>query len=89
MSKVTKTMQKKLAKLAVKPETDIDFSDIPATKETDWQHAIRGQFYKPVKQQLTVRIDADIIAWLKAQGERYQSRLNEILRAAMLKQLKR
>ena len=36
------------------------------------------------KRQLTVRIDTDVLAWLKAQGKGYQSRLNEILRAAMI-----
>ena len=46
--------------------------------------AERGKFYRPLKQQLTVRIDADVVAWLKGQGKGYQSRLNQILRTAML-----
>jgi uncharacterized protein (DUF4415 family) len=49
---------------------------------------VRGRFYKPIKQQLTVRIDADVVEWLKGQGRGYQSRLNEILRSAMLKKLR-
>ena len=65
----------------------IDFSDIPATTAKDWQGAVRGQFYKPIKQQLTVRVDADVVEWLKGQGRGYQSRLNQILRAAMLKNI--
>lgn len=85
MNKVTKALQDELAGLANRSEEDIDFSDIPESKPQDWQGAIRGKFYRPIKQQLTVRIDADILAWLKSQGKGYQSRLNEILRTAMLK----
>ncbi len=84
MTKVPETVRKELAALIVKPEGEIDFSDLPATTRKDWQGAVRGKFYRPVKQQLTVRIDADVLAWLKAQGKGYQSRPNEILRAAMV-----
>ena len=84
MPKVPEALRNELAALAAKPESDIDFSDIPATSEQDWHDAARGQFYRPLKQQLTVRIDADVLAWLKSQGKGYQSRLNEILRSAML-----
>lgn len=89
MSKVPESVRKELAALAAMPENDIDFSDLPATKSSDWQGAVRGQFYRPVKQQLTVRIDADVLAWLKGQGKGYQSRLNEILRSAMLETAQR
>ncbi|MEN9866960.1 MAG: hypothetical protein RL748_2550 [Pseudomonadota bacterium] len=71
----------------IRDDGDIDFSDIPETTAQDWQGAVRGKFYRPVKQQLTIRIDADILAWLKSQGKDYQSRLNEILRDTMLKGL--
>ena len=84
MSKVPKSIRKEQATLATKPENEIDFSDLPATTKQDWQGAIRGKFYRPIKQQLTVRIDADVVEWLKSQGKGYQSRLNDILRAAML-----
>jgi uncharacterized protein (DUF4415 family) len=46
--------------------------------------AERGKFYRPIKQQLTVRVDADVLEWLKSQGSGDQSRLNDILRSAML-----
>jgi uncharacterized protein (DUF4415 family) len=88
MSKIPKSIRKELAALAAKPETKIDLSDIPATGERDWRGAERGKFYRPIKRQLTVRIDADVIEWLKSQGRGYQSRLNEILRAAMLAKLR-
>ena len=85
MNKVSDSLRKELAMLAAKPDSDIDFSDLPATTEKDWKNAVRGKFYRPIKQQLTVRIDADVIDWLKQQGSGYQSRLNAILRDAMLK----
>lgn len=84
MNKVPEAVRKELAALADLPEQSIDFSDLPATTEQDWAGAVRGQFYRPVKQQLTVRIDADVVEWLKSQGKGYQSRLNTILRSAML-----
>ncbi|MES2264192.1 MAG: BrnA antitoxin family protein [Pseudomonadota bacterium] len=84
MSRVPEAIRKELAALAAKPENEIDFSDIPATTEQDWHGATRGKFYRPIKQQLTVRIDADVVEWLKSEGKGYQSRLNDILRAAML-----
>jgi uncharacterized protein (DUF4415 family) len=84
MSKISESVRKELAALAAKPENEIDLSDLPATTEQDWRGAARGKFYRPIKQQLTVRIDADVLEWLKSQGKGYQSRLNEILRAAML-----
>lgn len=88
MNKVPESIRKELAALAAKPENEIDFSDIPATTGQDWQGAERGKFYRPIKQQLTVRIDADVLEWLKSQGKGYQSRLNDILRSAMLKNAK-
>ena len=88
MNKVPESIDKELAALAAMPESEIDFSDIPATTEQDWRDAVRGKFYRPVKQQLTVRIDADVLVWLKSQGKGYQSRLNEILRAAMLDKIR-
>ncbi|WP_424927034.1 BrnA antitoxin family protein [Amaricoccus tamworthensis] len=40
--------------------------------------------YRPVKKQVTVRLDADVLAWLKSQGKGYQTRMNEILRREMM-----
>ena len=88
MNKVPKSIRKELAALAAQPESEIDFSDLPATTEQDWHGAVRGKFYRPIKQQLTVRIDADVLEWLKGQGKGYQGRLNEILRAAMLSKVR-
>ena len=88
MKKLPDSLRKELAALAAKPEADIDVSDLPATTGADWQGAVRGKFYRPVKQQLTVRIDADVLEWLKSEGQGYQSRMNEILRLAMLNKIR-
>jgi len=68
-------------------DEDIDFTDIP--EKTDWSKAIRGKFYRPIKESLTIRIDADILAWLRAQGKGYQTRINAMLREAVARQIRK
>jgi uncharacterized protein (DUF4415 family) len=84
MRKVPKSIRRELMALANRPDSEIDYSDIPPSTREDWAGAVRGKFYRPVKRQLTVRIDADVVAWLKSYGKGYQSRLNAILRSVML-----
>jgi len=80
--------KKRLSELASRPDSEIDYSEISPLDETFWKNAVRNPFYRPVKQQITLRIDADILAWLRAQApEGYQSRLNAVLRRAMLHEL--
>jgi uncharacterized protein (DUF4415 family) len=70
-----------LAALAALPDEAIDTSDAPEV--LDWAGAKRGLFYRPLKQQLTLRVDADVIAWFKARAtskEGYQTRINRALR---------
>jgi len=45
--------------------------------------------YRPVKKPVTVRLDADILAWFQRDGRGYQTRINQALRAVMLKERKR
>jgi uncharacterized protein (DUF4415 family) len=85
---LTRRQKAQLAALAKMPDKDIDYSDIPAAAAGFWDRAVRGGLYKPVKRQMTVRIDADVLAWLRSQGVGYHSRLNEILRTAMLKDVR-
>jgi len=74
-----------LKALADMPDSDIDYSDIPPLDDDFWKYAIRNPFYKPVKVATTVRVDYDVLVWLKRQGKGYQTRLNAILRDAMLR----
>ena len=62
-------------------DKEIDLSDIPEI--TDWSKAVVGKFYRPIKKSLTIRLDADVLAWLKSQGKGYQTRINSLLREAM------
>jgi uncharacterized protein (DUF4415 family) len=80
--------KRRLKKLAQRPDSEIDLSDIPELTEKFWRNAVRNPFYRPVKKQLTLRLDADVIAWLRRQGKGYQTRANALLRAAMLEDVK-
>jgi uncharacterized protein (DUF4415 family) len=85
---LSKGQKANLAALAARPDSEIDFSDIPPLTEDFWKNAVRGKYYKPTKTSTTVRIDSDVLAWLRAQGKGYQSRINAILRRKMLESLK-
>ena len=70
-------------------DEDIDFSDDPETTEEEWATAVRGNpFMRPKKVATAVRLDADVVHWLKAQGRGYQTRLNAYLRRMMTEELK-
>ena len=82
----------KLAELKVLgglPDDTIDYSDQPPLDDAFWKNAVRNPFYKPTKTSTTVRVDSDVLAWLKGQGSGYQTRMNEILREAMVRALHR
>jgi uncharacterized protein (DUF4415 family) len=86
---MTAARKRKLAELAARPEGEIDYSDIPPLTERFWENAVRNPFYRPIKKQITMRLDADVIAWLRAQGKGYQTRANALLRGAMLQEATR
>jgi uncharacterized protein (DUF4415 family) len=78
---LTTTQRADLDALAKLPDDKINTSEMP--EQLDWSNARRGMFYKPVKKQITLRIDADLIEWFRqhAPGESgYQTRINEALR---------
>ena len=77
------TQRRRLKKLAGMPDSEIDLSNIPEI--TDWSNAVRGKFYRPIKKPVTIRLDADVLAWLRAGGSGYQTRVNQTLRREMLK----
>ncbi len=62
-------------------DSDIDYSDIPPLGNEFFEKATVA--WPPAKQQLTIRLDVDVLNWLKANGTGYQTRINRILRAAM------
>ena len=78
---LTAKQRAELKALAKLPEGKINTRETPEVR--DWSEAKRGLFYRPVKQPVTIRIDADVLAWLKSKGKGYQTRINWLLRAAM------
>ena len=78
--------REELARLAAMTDASIDYSDIPPT---DFANAIpfrERPLFKPVKRSTTLRLDADVLSWLRAKGKGYQTRINAILREAMMRE---
>ena len=87
---LTPAQRAELESLARLPDDAVDMSDVPEV--LDWSSAKRGVFYRPVKQQLTLRLDADVVAWFKAHtksAKGYQTRINQALREYVTKQAAR
>ena len=84
MRKASNSRARQLAALKRMKDDAIDTSDIPEI--SDWGKVVVGKFYRPIKKPLTIRLDADVLDWLKSQGRGYQTRINALLRGAMQKQ---
>jgi uncharacterized protein (DUF4415 family) len=86
---LTPQQQAELEALKAMPDEAIDFSDIPPLPDAFWKKAGGNPLYKPTKTSTTVRLDADVLLWLKSKGKGYQTRINQILRETMLSELGR
>ena len=87
---LSKEQQVEIQALAALPDEQIDTSDIPEI--LDWSGARRGLLYRPVKQQITLRLDADVVAWFRANapgGRGYQTEINRVLREHARRTVKR
>lgn len=81
-----KRIREELRRLEAMSDDDIDFSDIPeVTDFTGWE---RGKFYRPVKDQVTLRLDRDVLHWFKLSHEKYQTAINQALREHMNRERK-
>jgi uncharacterized protein (DUF4415 family) len=78
---LTKREWSELAALALRSDDAVDVSEAPEVQ--DWSQAVVGRFYRPVKQPVTLRLDADVLAWLRSHGPGYQTRINRLLRSIM------
>jgi uncharacterized protein (DUF4415 family) len=87
MRKLTKEQKREIAAIAAKRDEDIDFSD--AAPILDWSGAEIGKFFRPAKKPVTMRLDADVVEWLKTGGPGYQTKANWLLRRAMLNSKKK
>ena len=86
ISELPPDVQAQLQALADMPEDEINTDDIPEL--LDWSGARRGVFYRPVKQQITLRLDSDVVAWFKTHakgGKGYQTDINRALREHVLR----
>jgi uncharacterized protein (DUF4415 family) len=75
---MTPELQAELDALAAMPESEIDATEMAPI--ADWSEAVRGTLYRPIKRPLSLRLDADVIAWFQQQGQGYQTRINSALR---------
>lgn len=81
---LTPEQEQEIARLQAMPDTEIDTSDIPELGPEFWKNAVVGKFYRPIKKPVTIRLDADVIQWLKSDGRGYQTKANRLLRESML-----
>jgi len=89
LPELTDKQKAQLSALSLRNENDIDYSDIPPSTEEELKRSVpRRSLYKPNKSTTTVRVDTDILEWLKSYGRGYQTRLNAILRDAMLRSVR-
>ena len=64
-------------------DRSLDHSDVPQLPPELWAKGIVGKYYRPLKSQISFRIDNDVLAWLRSKGVGHLSRINEILRRQM------
>ena len=76
-----RSIKSDLARIDRTKDADIDYSDIPPLGKEFFSKATEA--WPPAKQQLTIRLDADVLNWLKSNGRGYQTRINHILRVVM------
>lgn len=68
---------------------DTDFSDCPPLTAEQVRNGIKlreahPEWYKPTKTRISISIDNDVLAALKSEGKGYQTRINAILRKAVI-----
>jgi uncharacterized protein (DUF4415 family) len=91
MSKAsTKTRSVKISagtpKLYQQRDRSLDRSDVPQLPPEQWAKGVVGKYYRPLKSQISFRIDNDVLDWLKSKGAGHLSRINAILRERMEKE---
>jgi uncharacterized protein (DUF4415 family) len=82
-TRLTAKEKAEIKALKDRADDEIDHSDIPELTDKFWRNAVRNPYYRPVKQQLTLRLDADVVAWFRArakEGRGYQTSINRALR---------
>lgn len=78
MNNLSRKQTEEISQLKKRSDKDIDLSEI--AESSDWNLAERGKFYRPIKKQITLRLDTDVVDWFKSGGDKYQTRINLALR---------
>jgi uncharacterized protein (DUF4415 family) len=81
----TRQRQRELKAIAALSDDRIDTSDIPALTEEQLRRAVRREMYRPLKKPVTMRLDVDVIDWLREGGPGYQTKANALLRREMVR----
>jgi uncharacterized protein (DUF4415 family) len=81
MKRLTRAQKRDVAAASARRDEDIDLSEMPEV--VDWSGAEIGKFYRPPKKAVTMRLDTDVLEWLKSYGNGYQTKVNLLLRHAM------
>ena len=79
---ISDKQRRELRRLADRPDSQIDFSDAPERRPRASDVQV-GRFYRPIKQLVSLRVDADVLHWFRGRGKKYQTYMNEVLRREM------
>ena len=79
---IAEKQRRELERLARLPDEQIDYSDAPDVEQSPADVDV-GRFYRPLKEQISIRVDADVLAWFRARRKKYQTYMNEVLRREM------
>jgi uncharacterized protein (DUF4415 family) len=79
---LTDRQRRELRRLRDMPDSEIDLSDAPPARPLPSDIEV-GRFYRPIKQLVSIRLDADVLAWFRSRGKKYQTYMNEVLRREM------
>jgi uncharacterized protein (DUF4415 family) len=79
---LTDRQRRELQQLRDMPDSEIDLSDAPPVEPLPSKVEV-GRFYRPIKHLVSIRVDADVLAWFRARGKKYQTYMNEVLRREM------
>jgi len=80
-TRISERERRELGRLKRMPDAQIDFSDTPERVQPPEVEV--GRFYRPIKQLVSIRVDADVLAWFRSRGKKYQTYMNEVLRREM------
>jgi uncharacterized protein (DUF4415 family) len=81
--KISRSTRTAWAKRDRRLDTDPDAPQLPPEY---WSNSTIGKYYRPLKTQISFRIDNEVLDWLKSKGEGHLSRINEILRERMARE---